>query len=199
MVCQPRAFYLSVMILSDIAIRLAIDNGDIVITPFHERCLGPNSYDVHLAGEVSYPNNMWEDPLRPQHTTPKHIPENGLLLSPGTFLHGCTIERTRTRNYVPFLEGKSSIGRLGLAVHVTAGVGDHGFTGHWTLEMFAIKPVRIYKGMPIGQLIYHQLLKPGGTSYAERGTYNNRQRKPAASNIHTKQYWRELFKDVGNE
>ena len=68
-----------------------------------------------------------------------------------------TAERTTTHKLVPQIEGRSSIGRLGLFVHVTAGFGDVGFSGYWTLEMFAIHPVRIYPGIPICQIFYHEI------------------------------------------
>ncbi len=71
---------------------------------------------------------------------------------------GRTVERTETHNFVPMIEGRSSIGRLGLFVHVTAGFGDVGFCGFWTLEMFAVQPIRIYAGVPICQVIYHENL-----------------------------------------
>ena len=69
-------------------------------------------------------------------------------------LPGSTLEYTETRRFVPFLEGKSSVGRLGIDIHATAGKGDVGFCNHWTLEISVSQPVRVYAGMPIGQLIY---------------------------------------------
>ena len=68
-----------------------------------------------------------------------------------------TQEMTQTHNLVPMIEGRSSVGRLGLFVHVTAGFGDVGFCGYWTLEMFAIQPVKIYPGVPICQIFYHEI------------------------------------------
>jgi len=65
-----------------------------------------------------------------------------------------TEEYTETHNAVPFLEGKSSVGRLGIDIHATAGKGDVGFCNSWTLEISCVQPVRVYAGMPIGQLIY---------------------------------------------
>jgi dCTP deaminase len=70
---------------------------------------------------------------------------------------GRTVERTETHNLVPMIEGRSSVGRLGLFVHVTAGFGDVGFCGYWTLEMFAVQAVRIYPGVPICQIFYHEI------------------------------------------
>ena len=86
------------------------------------------------------------------------IPESGLVLNPNQLYLGRTVERTETHDLVPMIEGRSSIGRLGLFVHVTAGFGDVGFKGFWTLEMFAVQPVKIYPGVQICQIFYHCLL-----------------------------------------
>ena len=85
------------------------------------------------------------------------IPPDGLVLQPNQLYLGRTVERTETHNLVPMIEGRSSVGRLGLFVHVTAGFGDVGFCGYWTLEMFAVQPVRIYPGVPICQIFYHDI------------------------------------------
>ena len=85
------------------------------------------------------------------------IPEEGLLLETGKLYLGRTIEHTTTESFVPMLEGRSSIGRLGLFVHVTAGFGDVGFSGYWTLEMFCVQPIRIYPGVEICQIFYHSI------------------------------------------
>jgi dCTP deaminase len=85
------------------------------------------------------------------------IPEEGMLLEPGKLYLGRTIEYTETNKYVPMLEGRSSIGRLGLFVHITAGFGDVGFSGFWTLEMFCVQPIRIYPGVQICQVFYHSI------------------------------------------
>jgi dCTP deaminase len=82
------------------------------------------------------------------------IPEEGFVLQPGVLYLGVTEEYTETHHAVPFLEGKSSIGRLGIDIHATAGKGDVGFCNSWTLEISCVQPVRVYAGMPIGQLIY---------------------------------------------
>ncbi len=89
------------------------------------------------------------------------IQPGGLLLVPGILYLASTVEYTEPRQYVPYLDGKSSVGRLGISVHKTAGRGDAGnkdamgFCGHWTMEIDVVQPVRVYAGMPIGQLTYH--------------------------------------------
>ncbi|MEO1385590.1 MAG: dCTP deaminase, partial [Bacteroidota bacterium] len=85
------------------------------------------------------------------------IPAEGYVLQPNTLYLGVTEEYTETHGHVPFLEGKSSIGRLGIHIHATAGKGDVGFCNTWTLEITVAQPVRVYGGMPIGQLIYFEV------------------------------------------
>jgi len=85
------------------------------------------------------------------------IPEEGMILQPGKLYLGRTIEYTETDSFVPMLEGRSSIGRLGLFVHITAGFGDVGFSGYWTLEMFCVQPIKIYPGIQICQIFYHTI------------------------------------------
>ena len=85
------------------------------------------------------------------------IPPEGIVLQPNQLYLGRTVERTETHNLVPMIEGRSSIGRLGLFVHVTAGFGDVGFCGYWTLEMFAVQPIRIFAGVAICQIFYHEI------------------------------------------
>ncbi len=85
------------------------------------------------------------------------LPETGLTLQPGKLYLGRTSEYTKTEGFVPMLEGRSSVGRLGLFIHVTAGFGDVGFAGYWTLELFCVQPVTIYPGVEICQIFYHTI------------------------------------------
>jgi dCTP deaminase len=142
------------MILSDARILEEIEKGTIVVSPYDRDCLGSNSYDVHLGKFLAtYIDDVLDAKL---HNTIQHfeIPEEGFVLQPDMFYLGVTEEYTESHAHVPFLEGKSSTGRLGIDIHATAGKGDVGFCGNWTLEISVKKPVRIYAGMPIGQLIY---------------------------------------------
>lgn len=142
------------MILSDKRILEEMDKGTIKIEPYVRECLGSNSYDVHLGKYLATYENEELDAKK--HNTIKHfeIPDEGIVLTPDMFYLGVTEEYTETHAHVPFLEGKSSTGRLGIDIHATAGKGDVGFCGNWTLEISVKQPVRVYKGMPIGQLIY---------------------------------------------
>ncbi|OAV42706.1 dCTP deaminase [Lewinella sp. 4G2] len=142
------------MIWSDKKILAAIEKGEIVIEPFDRGNLGTNSYDVHLSKHLARYENHILDARKHNPIVHEEIPEEGFLLHPNTLYLGSTLEYTETHSSVPFLEGKSSVGRLGIDIHATAGKGDVGFCNHWTLEISCTHPVRVYAGMPIGQLIY---------------------------------------------
>jgi dCTP deaminase len=144
------------MILSGDEIRKQLGKS-IVIEPFDESRLNPNSYNLTLHDELLTYEEVVLDMAEPNRIRRLRIPKDGLVLTPQKLYLGRTAERTETHNYVPMIEGRSSIGRLGLFVHVTAGFGDVGFCGYWTLEMFAIQPIRIYPNVPICQIFYHQI------------------------------------------
>jgi dCTP deaminase len=142
------------MILSDKRILEEMDNGHIIIRPFQREALGSNSYDVHLGKWLATYKNHILDARAHNQIEYFEIPEDGFVLYPHIFYLGVTLEYTETHVHVPFLEGKSSTGRLGIDIHATAGKGDVGFCGNWTLEISVKQPVKVYAGMPIGQLIY---------------------------------------------
>ncbi len=129
----------------------------IVIEPFCPENLNPNSYNLTLHDELLVYEEKELDMRRENRVRRIKIPPQGLVLEPMRLYLGRTAERTETHGLVPMIEGRSSIGRLGLFVHVTAGFGDVGFCGYWTLEMFAIQPVRIYAGVQICQIFYHEI------------------------------------------
>ncbi|QDT64581.1 dCTP deaminase [Calycomorphotria hydatis] len=144
---------------------------DIQISPYNPEQLNPNSYNLTLHNEILVYDELDLDMRRENHATRHIIPPEGLLLTPQRLYLGRTIEMTETHNLVPMLEGRSSIGRLGLFVHVTAGFGDVGFRGYWTLEMFSVQPVRIYPGVEICQIFYHTV--EGAIREYEGGKYQN--------------------------
>ena len=131
--------------------------GNIVIEPFDPARLNPNSYNLTLHNELMLYEEVVLDMRRANRVRRIAIPDEGLVLHPNLLYLGRTVERTETRGLVPMIEGRSSIGRLGLFVHVTAGFGNVGFCGYWTLEMFAVQPVRIYPGVAICQIFYHDI------------------------------------------
>ncbi len=145
------------MILSGFEILNEIEKGNIVIDPFDRSRLNPNSYNLRLSNELLvYDASV----LDMRHPNPYHIiqiPEEGLVLQPGILYLGRTVEMTETKTLVPMLEGRSSIGRLGITVHVTAGFGDVGFKGFWTLEIQCVNPVRIYPFVEFCQIYYHTI------------------------------------------
>ena len=165
------------MILSGHEIRRNL-GGDIVIDPFEESKLNPNSYNLTLHHELMTYEEVVLDMRKANRVRRIEIPPDGLVLNPNHLYLGRTVERTETRNYVPQIEGRSSVGRLGLFVHVTAGFGDVGFCGHWTLEMFSVQPVRIYAGVPICQIFYHEI-RGTFTEYASDKYQNNRDIQPS--------------------
>lgn len=144
------------MILSGKSIQKFLGNG-ITIEPFSESALGPNSYNLKLHNELLVYDTPTLDMKKKNPVKKLIIPEEGLLLEKDTLYLGRTVEYTKTDNFVPMLEGRSSIGRLGLFIHVTAGFGDVGFAGFWTLEMYCIKPIIIYPNVEICQIFYHTI------------------------------------------
>ena len=142
------------MILSGLEIKKRL-NETIFIEPYKEEQLNTNSYNMSLHNELLVYEENILDMKKKNNYKKIIIPEEGLLLEQGKLYLGRTIEYTRTEDTVPMLEGRSSIGRLGLFIHVTAGFGDIGFSGYWTLEMFCISPIRIYAGVEICQIFYH--------------------------------------------
>ena len=145
------------MILTDTQILKQIEDGDIIIEPFNPEKLGTNSYDVHLSMYMAVYKDYELDAKKHNQIKEVTIGDEGYVLQPGTLYLGVTEEYTETHKAVPFLEGKSSIGRLGIDIHATAGKGDVGFCNTWTLEISCVQPVRVYAGMPIGQLIYFKI------------------------------------------
>ncbi|MEQ8789745.1 MAG: dCTP deaminase [Pirellulaceae bacterium] len=165
------------MILSGDEIRANLGK-DIVIDPFDDAHLNPNSYNLTLHNELMTYEEVVLDMRKANRVRRMTIPDDGLVLGPNQLYLARTAERTETHNLVPMIEGRSSIGRLGLFVHVTAGFGDVGFCGYWTLEMFAVQPVRIYPGVPICQIFYHQITG-AITEYVSDKYQNNHDIQPS--------------------
>ena len=171
------------MILSDKQILEEMSRGTILVEPYRPECLGSNSYDVHLGRTLALYNEEILDARKHNTVTPFDIPEEGFVLLPDRFYLGVTEEYTETHAHVPFLEGKSSVGRLGIDIHATAGKGDVGFCNFWTLEISVKQPVRVYAGMPIGQLIYFVVQGDVQTHYGTKKSakYTERKNVPVES------------------
>ena len=130
---------------------------DILIDPFNENQVNPNSYNLRLHNELLVYDKPVLDMKEDNPATKIVIPEDGLLLDSRKLYLGRTMEYTETHNLVPMLEGRSSVGRLGLFVHITAGFGEVGFKGFWTLDIFCVQPIKIYPSIEICQIFYHSV------------------------------------------
>lgn len=158
------------MILSGKEIRKKLGK-EIIIDPFNEDQLNPNSYNLRLHNELLVYQDSILDMKKENKVQKIIIPEEGLLLEPGKLYLGRTIEYTKTKELVPMLEGRSSIGRLGLFIHITAGFGDVGFSGFWTLEIFCIQPIKVYPAVEVCQIYYHAI--QGDHEEYKSGKYQN--------------------------
>ncbi|MDF7811082.1 dCTP deaminase [Hymenobacter sp. YC55] len=178
------------MILTDQQILAEIERGNIVIEPYDRTCLGTNSYDVHLGRYLATYRDAVLDARKHNEIEQFEIPAEGFVLQPGVLYLGVTEEYTESHAHVPFLEGKSSVGRLGIDIHATAGKGDIGFCNHWTLEISVSMPVRVYHGMPVGQLIYFTVQGDVETFYNRKANakYNDRTDRPVESMM-----WKNSF------
>jgi dCTP deaminase len=172
-------------ILSDVDIKKQMELGNIKIDGFDEKDLNPNSVDVHLGKHLFVYRSSVLDCKKENEGVYVEIPDHGILLVPGELYLGVTKEYTETFGLVPIFEGKSSLGRLGLDVHISAGFGDNGFCGHWTLELRVVRDLIIYPYMPIGQIVYHEL-KSYGSRYdkIEKSKYNNKEGMPIPSKFY---------------
>lgn len=183
-----------------------IKNGNIVIEPFNPEQVNPNSYDVRLGRKmlVLAPDVRVLDPKRDISQHYREIqPETDAdgqeyyVLHPGQLYLGVTEEYTETRGLVPIFEGKSKIARTGISVHYCAGFGDDGFCGYWTLEITVTNPVRLYIGMPIGQLQYNTVEGESVAGYQQSGSYNNTEAVPGVPN--TWKNWGKYFPEFAKK
>ena len=180
------------MVLSDKTIREEIEAGRIVIDPFDEAMIQPSSIDVRVDSSYRVFNNTrypYIDVKQPMEDLTELVrtePDEPFILHPGEFVLGQTLEKvTLPNDLVARLEGKSSLGRLGLLIHSTAGFVDAGFSGNLTLELSNVAnlPITIYHGMPVGQLSFMQMDRPVENPYgsSERGSKYQEQAEPTAS------------------
>lgn len=198
-------------ILSDLSLRKSIENGDIEIDPFDPAQLNVTSYDLTLGDEVRvYRRWVWgatdglysnpdqgiharqegvlDSKEEPETISWKFDDKEGIVLRPGIGYLMHTRERVRTRIYNPVLDGKSSIGRLFVQVHATAGYGDPNFNGQYTLEVIAQHPIRLYAGMRICQIRFHTISGELGKTYDQVGHYVGESAKGAVAS----QAWRQF-------
>jgi dCTP deaminase len=145
------------MILSSEEIKKRLGK-DIIIKPFNTNQLGSQSYNLTLADSLLVYNDTLVDMKTSNQTTVIYIPKDGIILRPNIIYLSKTVEYTETYNLVPEIQGRSSIARLGLYIHVNCPYGGIGFRGNWTLEMHCVQPIRIYSGVQICQIFYHEVL-----------------------------------------
>ena len=183
------------MLLSDRDIRAELDSGRVQLDPLDRSMVQPASVDVRLDRYFRlFDNHRYAhiDPAEPQEELTRLVevaPDEPFILHPGEFVLGATYEQvTLPEDIAARLEGKSSLGRLGLLTHSTAGFIDPGFSGHVTLELsnMATLPIKLWPGSKLGQLCFFRLTSPAEHSYGS-GPYSNRyqgQRGPTASRSH---------------
>jgi dCTP deaminase len=180
------------VILSDTSIRKALADGRIVIEPLDERSIQPSSVDLHVDQYFRVFRNdttPFIDPKQSQENLTElvEVPdEAAFILHPGEFVLGSTYERVALPDdLVARLEGKSSLGRLGLLIHSTAGFVDAGWDGHLTLELSNVAnlPIAIYPKMKIGQISFLEMTTPAAAPYgsASMGSKYQGQRGPTPS------------------
>lgn len=196
-------------ILTDYRIRESVNNRTIVIEPYRPEHVNPTSYDLTLGDEVAV-YEKWVETYDAAPTTDgryltplegvldakeeprvkriKMTPEYGFVLKPGIGYLMHTAERVATKAYVPILDGKSSIGRLFIQVHATAGYGDPGFDGQFTLEVIVQHPVRVYPGMRICQIRFQDMNGLVQKPYDQTGHYTGE----AARGAVPSQAWRQF-------
>jgi len=185
-----------VSILSGTAITQYIMNNDITITPLSLDNINPASIDLRLGNQVAVYTDWVTDVSltavcgeglipkarelgdafdikKPPDVRTFDITDEGWVLNPGVLYLMHTEERVRTNKFVPVLDGKSSIGRLGITVHITAGFGDPGYDGQYTLEVMAVHPIRVYAGMRFCQMRFHRF-EGELTNYQKVGSYRGK-------------------------
>lgn len=158
--------------LSGEEIIAAVEKGDIVISPFNKDNVNPNSYNLTLGDELVVYTEDVLDAKKENKTKTIKIPEEGYVLSPGNFYLAKTREYTENEVYVPEISGRSSVGRIGLNIHISSGFGNIGYKGAWTLQISCVIPTKVYKGMQIGQIYFFPVV--GETYIRYKGKYNNK-------------------------
>ncbi len=173
------------MILTGNEIEKQVEQKRIHISPFNKADINPNSYNFRLGDTLKVYNSGVLDPMIQNPYTTISIPKEGLVLQPNTLYLGHTIEEMGSDHYVPIMQARSSVGRLGLYIYLNSGLGDLGFKRQWTLELHAIHPLKIYPEMKVGQMLFW---KPVGDITLYQGKYKD------AVGPQTSQIWRDYQK-----
>ncbi len=158
------------MILTGKEIARCVNNGSITIDPFDRKQLNPNSYNLRLGNLLLVYSGQILDMQQDNRVDLIWLRgTDGIVLLPGRLYLGCTTEVIGSEEFVPIIDGRSSVGRLGINIHATAGYGDLGFKGSFTLELSVVQPVRIYPNVQIAQVRF-QTVQGAITKY--KGKYN---------------------------
>lgn len=173
------------MILADKRIKEEIANGNIIISPFDEKYLNPNSVDLTLNPIFRVYTSNVLDVKQDNQSIALEMAEEGFVLNPGSvYLYACNEKIGIKGNLAAKVEGKSSLGRLGLFIHVTAGWIDSGFQGSLVLELVATQPIRVYPNMKICQIAFYETTEvETGYDKKEGSKYMN-QEGVVASKMH---------------
>lgn len=170
------------MILTGPQIIASTANSRIVISPFDPDQVNPNSYNVRLGSTLLTYDTDVIDAYEPNPTRTTTMSGDGFVLQPDELYLGHTMEEVGSDYYVPLLFGRSSVGRLGLFVEITAPIGDIGFHGQWTLMLSSVRPLRVYPGMKIGQIMFFE-------SFGDIELYSGKYQR--ASGPQESRYWRD--------
>lgn len=186
--------------LSGLRIKEEIAKGNILFDPYNPDQVNSNSYNVKLHNELLVYDLPWDgawlDMKQDNPTRSIKIPECGIMLKPGILYLGRTVEYTETYDFVPCFDGRSSGGRLGISVHETAGFGDDGFCGYWTLEISVVHPTIIYPFVQIGQIYFYPIERATNETLDpnKRITYNGKYQNN--KDIQSSMMWKELAENT---
>ena len=178
------------MILTGREIHKQVNLGRIHISPFDASLLNPNSYNFRLGDTLKVHNDFVIDPKKENSFRVIKIPESGFLLEPNRLYLGHTVEEMGSDFYVPTMQARSSVGRLGLFIYLNSGLGDIGFKRQWTLELQAIQPLIIYPHMKIGQMLFWNI---DGDIVLYDGKYKN------SIGPETSQIWKDFDREHEEE
>jgi len=168
------------MILTGSEITKEVANGRIVINPFDISCVNPNSYNFKLSNILKVYDEKVIDTYQPNRVSEIIIPNTGYILQPNRLYLAATVEQLGSEHYAPTYAARSSVARLGMFINLSAPLGDIGFIGCWTLQLFVLNRIRVYPNMKIGQMMFW---KPQGKIELYNGKYQHAS-GPMSSQIH---------------
>ena len=168
------------MILTGKEIERRVSNEEIVISPFLPENLNPNSYNFRLGRTMKVYRNEVIDPAKENPVDTIRLDDEGIILQPRKLYLAETIEIMGSENFVPTYAARSSVARMGMFINLSAPLGDIGFIGRWTIQLYCIHPVKVYFGMNIGQIMFW---RTSGEIELYNGKYQNAT-GPIESRIH---------------